>query len=43
MKISVIILTKNGNSTIGPCLERVTTQHISGDLELIVIDSGSTD
>ena len=43
MKTSVIILTKNCCSTIGACLERVAGQCISGDLEVIVIDSGSTD
>jgi len=43
MKTSVIILVKNEAANIGDCLERVMGQQLTGDLEVIVIDSGSTD
>ncbi len=39
---SIIILTRNGEATIGECLEQVYTQNYT-DFEVIVIDSASTD
>lgn len=43
MKVSVIILTKNGQEYIGNCLRKVTAQEFNGEFEIIVIDSGSSD
>ena len=41
--VSVVIPTKNGRSTLGPCLEAILGQRLCGRVEIIVIDSGSTD
>lgn len=43
MLISIIILVKNEIENIGRCLEGVFQQQHPFDLEVIVIDSGSTD
>jgi len=43
VKISVIIPVKNEALTIGACLERVFDQRNGSELEVVVIDSGSTD
>jgi rhamnosyltransferase len=39
---SIIILTRNGEATIGECLGQIYTQNYT-DFEVIVIDSASTD
>ena len=43
MKTSLIIAVKNEAPTIGLCLESVFSQELQGELEVVVIDSGSTD
>jgi len=43
MKVSIIILTKNGQKYITSCISKVIAQKFSYDFEVIVIDSGSTD
>ena len=43
MKASVIILTKNGQASIGRCLDKVCNQSTKHDYEVIIIDSGSVD
>ncbi len=43
IKISVVIPTKNGENTIRACLDSIFTQSVSAHMEVIVIDSGSTD
>ena len=40
---SIIILAKNEEENIGPCLEAVFSQKTGFDFEVIVVDSGSTD
>lgn len=42
-KISVLILTKNEAANIDACLTSVLSQGCEGTLEVIVLDSGSTD
>ena len=41
--ISVVIPVKNGAATIRQCLESLTGQTIARQMEIILIDSGSTD
>lgn len=41
--ISVVIPVKNGAGTIRPCLEGIFSQTVADKLEVIIIDSGSTD
>lgn len=41
--VSVVIPAKNGRPTIGPCLDAVLAQDYDGPLEVLVVDSGSTD
>ena len=41
--ISIIIPTYNGGSIFSKCLERINQQDYSGKIQLIVVDSGSTD
>ncbi len=41
--ISVVIPVKNGALTIRPCLDALFAQSVAGNMELIVLDSGSTD
>ncbi|MCX5713489.1 MAG: glycosyltransferase family A protein [Candidatus Omnitrophica bacterium] len=43
MKISIIMLAKNGREHIKRCLDKVTSQKGGHDLEIIAIDSGSND
>ena len=43
IETSVIIPTKNGAQDIGVCLEAVFSQKGAGRVEVLVIDSGSTD
>ncbi len=43
LKASIIILTKNAESTIGAALDNVFSSKLKGQFEVIVIDSGSTD
>ncbi len=43
MKISIVILTKNGEKTIDKCLGAIFKQKYNEEFEIIVIDSGSTD
>jgi rhamnosyltransferase len=42
-KISVVIPVKNGAATLERCLESITEQTINGDVEIIILDSTSTD
>ena len=42
-RLSVVIPTKNGASTLGPLLESLRRQRIDRPAEIIVVDSGSTD
>jgi len=41
--ISIVIPTKNGGKTIKNCLSAIFNQSVKNNIELIVIDSGSTD
>lgn len=41
--ISVVIPTKNGGPLFGRVLARVLEQRVPGELEVLVVDSGSTD
>lgn len=43
MSASVVIPAKNGADTIGACLDAVLSQDYDGDVDILVIDSGSTD
>ncbi len=43
IKISAVIPTKNGEKTIRACLDSIFDQSVSAHMEVIVIDSGSTD
>jgi rhamnosyltransferase len=43
IKVSVLILTKNGGPEFRTCLEGVCAQTQAGEVEIIVVDSGSTD
>lgn len=43
MKVSVIIRTYNEERWIGTCLQRVFSQDFDGDIEVIIVDSYSTD
>lgn len=43
MTTSVLILCKNEAANLGPCLQAVFGQKGSGEFEVIVVDSGSTD
>ncbi len=43
MSVSVVVLAKNGVASIGACLDSVLSQDYAGDVETLVIDSGSTD
>jgi rhamnosyltransferase len=40
---SISILTKNEERNIGSCLEAVFSQKFSGEFEVVLVDSGSTD
>lgn len=42
-KVSVVIPTKNAGFTFRDTLEKLKEQEYEGDIELVVIDSGSTD
>jgi glycosyltransferase involved in cell wall biosynthesis len=43
-KITVVVPVRNGESTIGRCLQAICVQHWEGnELEVIVVDNGSTD
>lgn len=42
-EISILILTKNENTNIGRCLESICSQRCESSLEVLLIDSGSTD
>jgi glycosyltransferase involved in cell wall biosynthesis len=41
--ISVVIPVKNGGAALARCLDAVRTQHVEADVEIVVVDSGSTD
>ena len=41
--ISIIIPTYNGGRVFSKCLEMIMRQDYGGEIELIVVDSGSTD
>jgi glycosyltransferase involved in cell wall biosynthesis len=42
-QISVILLTLNESANIGACLGAIRTQEVNGCVEIVLIDSGSTD
>lgn len=41
--VSIVIPTKNGRPTLGPCLDAVLAQEYDGEVDVLVVDSGSTD
>lgn len=41
--ISVVLLVKDGGEDLRRCLEGIRRQHVDGDVETIVVDSGSQD
>ena len=41
--VSIVIPAKNGIDTIAGCLDGVLAQEYDGDVDVLVIDSGSTD
>jgi glycosyltransferase involved in cell wall biosynthesis len=41
--VSIVIPAKNGRPTIGPCLDAVLAQDYDGEVDVLVVDSGSTD
>ncbi|MBU1932235.1 glycosyltransferase, partial [Patescibacteria group bacterium] len=41
--ISIIIPTHNGGQVFSRCLEMIGQQDYSGHIQLIIVDSGSTD
>ena len=41
--ISVLIPVKNGGADLARCLEAIGAQEVDDDVELVVVDSGSTD
>lgn len=43
MDISIIILTKNAGESFTTLLQRLSSQKLAGNYEIIVLDSGSTD
>ena len=43
IETSILVLTKNEVHNIGPCLEAIYSQRNVGGLEVIVVDSSSTD
>ena len=43
MKIAIIIRTFNESRWIAYCLKALKTQHYKGQIQLIIVDSGSTD
>ncbi|MDP4285494.1 MAG: glycosyltransferase family 2 protein [Bacteroidota bacterium] len=43
MKVSVIIPVKNGAATLARCLQSITSQSIAAEIEIIILDSMSTD
>jgi glycosyltransferase involved in cell wall biosynthesis len=43
METSVVIPTKNGEKWIGECLDAVHSQESVGQVEVLLVDSGSTD
>jgi rhamnosyltransferase len=43
LKISVVLLTKNGGALLAECLDAVASQRLGQPYEVIAIDSGSTD
>lgn len=43
-QVTIVIPVRNGETTIGRCLQAICAQHWEGDpLEIIVVDNGSTD
>ncbi|MDP9293289.1 MAG: glycosyltransferase family 2 protein [Actinomycetota bacterium] len=43
MTLSVLIPVRNGGSDLRQCLERILAQQLDDDVEVVVVDSGSTD
>ena len=41
--VSVVIPAKNGRPVLAPCLDAVLAQEYAGEVDVLVIDSGSTD
>jgi GT2 family glycosyltransferase len=43
LRVSVVIPSWDGAAVLGPCLDSVSRQHVTGGIETIVVDDGSTD
>jgi glycosyltransferase involved in cell wall biosynthesis len=43
LSVSIVIPAKNGRPTIGPALDAVLAQDYDGPVDVLVVDSGSTD
>ena len=41
--VSVVIPAKNGRPVLAPCLDAVLAQEYEGEVDILVVDSGSTD
>jgi glycosyltransferase involved in cell wall biosynthesis len=41
--ISVLIPVKNGGKDLRRCLQRIAAQHVEDSVEVVIVDSGSTD
>jgi len=41
--VSIIIPTKNGGASLAACLETMCNQNYNGEIEIIIVDSGSFD
>lgn len=42
-RFSILIRTKNESRRVRACLEALFAQTVAGDMEVLVLDSGSTD
>lgn len=43
MKTSLVLCTKNGGDRLGECLRRIEAMETPADLQLVLVDNGSTD
>ncbi|MCB9897283.1 MAG: glycosyltransferase [Planctomycetes bacterium] len=41
--VSIVIPAKNGRPTLAPCLDAIARQEYAGEVDVLVIDSGSSD